>query len=404
MDEYTGEKLFYSAKGKNASVVQPRHFTTKKTATIDHVVPVDQLKKQYSGNISKEQLKRIANSDFNLAVTAEALNKSKSNMSNHEYLYRQLKNGNPESLTTTYNMIQKEISAKIGISGDIAVTRVSEKVGKMSKVNKKDLKTFTDTVGGKTGSTLNRGTDAGLMTLTISSINNLTLVAAGKKDLDNALKDIGHDAGGSFVSAAGLDLVKGAVSDIAKICKNPKFAKILQKDVPIVQISTIIMVSNSAIRFINDDISGEECLTEILMNGVGAFAYSLGMAVGGPAGAVIGSIVVAQISKSILEYRQCQKLNEEKEQQISCIVSEALVEMEKQRKYLQQIITQKYDRWDNAFDSGFEQIFASAIENDVDGISNGLNTILCIFNERAKFETIQEFNTFFDNADSVLTL
>ena len=137
---------------------------------------------------------------------------------------------------------------------------------------------------------------------------------------------------------------------------------------------------------------------------VGAFAYSLGMAVGGPAGAVIGSIVVAQISKSILEYRQCQKLNEEKEQQISCIVSEALVEMEKQRKYLQQIITQKYDRWDNAFDSGFEQIFASAIENDVDGISNGLNTILCIFNERAKFETIQEFNTFFDNADSVLTL
>ena len=49
--------------------------------------------------------KKNINSDFNVAFTSETLNRSKSRMSNHEYLYEKFKVGNSESLTTTHNIL-----------------------------------------------------------------------------------------------------------------------------------------------------------------------------------------------------------------------------------------------------------------------------------------------------------
>ncbi|MBP3887728.1 MAG: hypothetical protein J6F30_08790, partial [Cellulosilyticum sp.] len=161
-DEYTGEKLYYSSKGQ-ASIGSQRHFTTKTTANVDHVVPLDQIKNKYSGKVSKAQLKRIANSDHNLAVTSESLNKSKSNMSNHEYLYKQLKKGTPESITTTYNMLHKEIVASITMSADVNITRVSEKTGNILNVNKKILEKTTNKMGCITSSIVSSGSAAALM-------------------------------------------------------------------------------------------------------------------------------------------------------------------------------------------------------------------------------------------------
>ena len=73
IDEYTGERVFYSSKG---------HYTTKKTANVDHIVPLDQLIKQYGNEISKSDLKRIANADSIFAITNEALNSAKSKSKN----------------------------------------------------------------------------------------------------------------------------------------------------------------------------------------------------------------------------------------------------------------------------------------------------------------------------------
>ena len=403
-DEYTGEKLYYSSKGKTATVEQPRHYSTEKTANVDHVVPIDQMIDKYGGVVSKEQLRRITNSDYNLAVTSEARNKSKLNMSNHEYLYKKFKNGTAESITTTYNMLQNEATATVSNFADVIVTSVSEKTGKVLKVDKKILRQTTNKIGDTTHSAVNSGTSAALMSLATSSINNITFFASGEKDLDEALRDVGRDAAGSFVGAEGLDLTQQAISDILKHCRNSERAKMLSMDLPIAEISTIIMVGNSVIKYISDDITAEECVTEILMNGAGAMAYSLGMVIGGPAGAIISSVVVAQISITVLEYKQAKKLSTEKECQINHLVGEALIEMEKQRKNLQQMINEKYTEWDVVFDVGFKQIFVSAIDNNVDGITEGLNTILCIFNERAKFCTINEFNLFFDDSDSILVL
>lgn len=404
IDEYTGEKLYYSSKGITATFEQNRHFSTRKTANVDHIVPIDQMISKYGVDISNEQLKRITNSDYNLAITSEAINKSKSNMSNHEYLYKQFKNGESESIKTIYNMLEKEISAKTAITADVTVTKYSEKVGNLVSSNKNKLNGVTSKVANSTGSAVYSGTSTALTSLTVSSINNIVLIATGEKKINVALKDVAIDTTGSFVSAAGLDLVQQAIVEIVKHFEDSKIAQMLNKDLPIAEIAIMIMIGNSVIRFINDEISVEECVTEILMNGVGVLAYHLGMVLGGPVGAIVSTIVMGQISKAVIEYKQFLEVNEEKEIQINTIVRDALIEMEIQRCNLRNMIKEEFKDWDTAFNNGYKLIFISALENDVDGISKGIDSILSVFNEKSKFTTLNEFNEFFDDLEAVLTI
>ncbi len=402
-DEYTGKKLFYSKNGVNAAVGQERHYTTETTANVDHVIPIDTMIERYGDKITPEQLKKITNSDYNLAITSEKINKAKGKMSNHEYLYKQFREGNSKSITTTYNMLHREATANIANHSAVTVTAVSNNVGNVLKIDSTSLNKEAENTARTTGRAMQSGTDAALISLTVSSINNLVSVATGEKDLGTAVKDIARDTVTSAVSGAGLQLAQEAVVGVANFAGNTAMVTALQ-NLPVAQIAVAISVGNSVMRFINDDISAEECVTEILLNGAGILAFNIGMTVGGPAGAIIASVVVGQISKTILEYKQTQKLNAEKERKFNSIVCEALLEMEKQRKNLQQMIAEKYSHWDNSFDNGFKLIYISAIENDIDGITDGLNSILSIFNKNAKFSTIEEFNVFFDNIDAELTL
>lgn len=404
VDEYSGDTLYYSNKGIHSDSGKRRHFTTNKTANVDHIVPIDQMIDKYGKSVSKEQLKRITNSDYNLAITSEARNKSKKAQSNHEYLYKQLKEGKPENLTTTYNMLQKEIASNVAIRADVTTTRVTEAIGNVSKIDKKTLKSRIDKTAGTVGNAMYTGTSAALMSLTVSSINNIVFIAIGEKKINEAIKDIAQDTSGSFVSGVGVDLAQRTVADVAKYCGTSNVAQILSKDLPIAEISAMIMVGNSVRKFIDDDISAEECVTEIVMNGVGVLAYQLGMVAGGPAGAIIASLVVGQISKTVLEYKQVKKINSQKQNQINTIVRDALVTMESQRKNLKQMIQLEYQQWDEAFDEGFKLIFSGNMENDAEEIAIGLDSILAVFNGKCRFKTLEEFNIFFENTEAILTL
>ena len=116
-DAYTKEKIFYASHD---------HFTPNTTANIDHIETIDGLIKEYGKDVSKEELKRVLNSDYNLAVTSEALNKAKSSQSNHEYLLQQIKKGHPKDLKTSYNMLSKELSAKMAIKTEINTMKVTK--------------------------------------------------------------------------------------------------------------------------------------------------------------------------------------------------------------------------------------------------------------------------------------
>lgn len=389
IDEYTGERVFYSSKG---------HYTTKTTSNIDHVIPIDQLTKRYGKDVSKAELKSIANSDYNLATTSEALNKAKSNMSNHEYLWKKLKNGDPEDFTTTYNMLHKEASSETAVFARVKTSKISTKVKKLTKNN------IDFNPSKSVGKAVNAGTASALIALTISSCNNLAQIAAGEKSIGEAVKDIAFDSGSSFVSSAGVSLMQDGVVNICKEYASKDIAKFVAQDLPIAEITTVVMVGRSVLRCLNGEITEEECATEIILNGAGYFAFKIGMLCGGPAGAVVASLIVSQISATVLKYQQEKKIAAKRMAQFNRIVSDALIALEKQKNILADFREKERENLAKAFNTGFEYIQLSILQNNVDGITDGLNCILSVFNEKCAFQSLDEFNDFFDNEEAVLVL
>ena len=389
IDEYTGERVFYSSKG---------HYTTKTTANIDHVIPIDQLTKRYGKDVSRAELKSIANSDYNLATTSEALNKAKSNMSNHEYLWKKLKNCDPEDFTTTYNMLHKEASSETAVFASVKTSKISTKVKKLTKNN------IDFNPSKSVGKAVNAGTASALIALTISSCNNLAQIAAGEKSIGEAVKDIAFDSGSSFVSSAGVSLMQDGVVNICTEYASKDIAKFVAQDLPIAEITTAVMVGRSVLRCLDGEITEEECATEIILNGAGYFAFKIGMLCGGPAGAVVASLIVSQISATVLKYQQEKKIAAKRMAQFNRIVSDALIALEKQKDILADFREKEREKLAKAFNTGFEYIQISILQNNVDGITDGLNCILSVFNEKCTFQSLDEFNEFFDDENAVLVL
>ncbi len=242
------------------------------------------------------------------------------------------------------------------------------------------------------------------MSLTVSGLNNIALVASGEKDIKNASIDTFKDTSGSFISVVGIDLMQKAISEVVNQGSNKEIFRLLGNGLPIAEIAAGVMIGNSVIRYINYEISIEECVSEVIVNGAGVIAYTLGMAFGGPAGAIVSSMIMAQISNTVLEYREMIRYSKEKTAKLNSIVAQALIEMEYQRNYLKNVITSKFAYWDKQINKGFEEIFSAAFTKDSDGIANGLHKILGVFGEHVKFKTQDDFDKFFFNEDSALVL
>lgn len=394
-DEYSGDKIYYSYKGKD-NIHGDRHYTTEKTANVDHIKPIDKLKEQYakdvaSGKITKQQLKDIANSDYNLAVTSESRNKAKGGDSNFEYLKKQFEKGEAEDFNTAFTMIQKQIQSDTAVAFNVTGCKVDNFLSNNLNLNPEVLNELTK----QTSNAVSSGTGAAFMSMTVSTVNNIVLMATEKKGVKEAVSDIIEDTGNSFVSAAGIDLLQSSLKKSADLVSNESVKKFLSKDIPIQDISSMIMVGDSVLRFINDDITAEECVTEIVLNGVGSIAYVLGETLGGSAGAILSTVVVGKISKCVIEYQEKTKIQRKKDNRFNEITAAALIEMEEQRQELQELIDTKNNSFLEHVTEGYKTIMLSTLNEDVEGLAKGLDEILSVVQKEVKFKSIQQFDNFF---------
>ncbi|MGE4284708.1 MAG: hypothetical protein AB7G87_13520 [Clostridia bacterium] len=392
-DEYTGKKIHYSQTEKGT-------LKGKDVANTDHVTPIEVIKQRYGDSLPAEDLNEMTNADANLAMTNQQLNQSKGQLTNGEYLLKQWKEGKPVNATTTYNMLKVQVQSEVAIFTDANGRKIANAASKAFVTAAPAVNQAREyAVSG-----LNAGMDVAIVTMTISTINNIVLCASGEKSVKEAGKEILQMTGSSFVAGTAVDILQRASMDLAGKSGFDILSNVANGGLPVAEISAAIMISNSVIKYVNGDIDGEQCVTEILMNGAGVIAYSLGMSVGGPAGAVIASVICSQVCKAMIDYKNIEKLSKEKLARVNSIATEALTEMEYQRNILKNMVKEKYQKWDSAFDNGFEHIFISTLNNDVEGISSGLNRILSIFGETVSFSSREEFNEFFDDEKAVLTL
>lgn len=397
-DEYTGKPIYYSDRGQSAGKDAGRHYTTATTANTDHIQPVDVLIQRYGGEISAEDLRRIANSDYNLAMTNEQLNKAKGNQTNIQYLHSQLQHGTPENLTTSANMIAAQISADVHVGIDVGATKIRNAVD--AHISSDAIQQTSRMVGEKTVSAAHAGASTAMITLTVSGLNNLAYVASGKKDLDTALRDVASDTANSFVSGAGLSITQEIIREAAQKSGAEALKKVAAQELPIAELALAAMVAGSVTRYINGEISGEDCAVEILLNGAGSLAYQLGFAFGGPVGAVVASIVMTQMTNTILEYRQEKKIQKERVAEIDAVLSQAIFEISRQKDDLVSYAKAELKHWDDTISSGFDTILQSAVNQDITGITQGLNTILALFNSQVIYPTLEDFERDFYNPDA----
>ena len=381
IDEYTGEKIYYSSKNK---------YRTNKTCNIDHIKPIDGLIKRYNGKLTVKEIKALANSDFNLAATSEKLNKSKGALENHQYLIRQIKSKNPENIKTTYNMLKTQVESELAINATVATKKLIDTSGKLLNIDKGVLSDSSIKYGMLVGNSVYSGTEASLISLTTSTINNIVSVAIGEKDIDKATKDVFNDAKSSFVISSGVNLINNSILNKFPLDK-----------MAISKISSSAIIGNIVFKYINGEISEKECVSDIIINGIGEIARGLSGTNVYLASTIIISKIITEINKSIIEYKNITKLSKEKLKMIDEIETMALIEMEYQRNILKDNIIKQFNYWDNQFDEGFEEIFISNMSNDVDGMSNGLEKILNIFDKEVRFKTSEEFDEFFmdDNSE-----
>lgn len=342
-------------------------------AQADHIDPVSNVYKRHKDNpfLADEDIKEVVNRDSNFQEISRHENASKQDIS-------ELQKGIE---SRDLGRIAKGLKAQIETDALLAGCSVKNAAGAV-----------LDIVKNKGGEAINTGAQTALVALTVSGLHNLASLASGEKDLETALKDVAIDTASSFVSGTGLKMTQEVVTGMANVMGANQVADFVAGGIPVAEIAAVVMTARCVKQYLDGEISGEGCAVQILTNGAGVLAYQFGALIGGPAGAVVASIITTQITNSILEYRQEQKINRARDAEISRVLSHAMAEIAHQRDLLEGYVTEELKRWDNTIQTGFGIILHSATEENCFGVVHGLNVILALFNTQVLYPNLEDFD------------
>ena len=195
-------------------------------------------------------------------------------------------------------------------------------------------------------------------------------------------------------------MAQETVAGIASVCGADRMANFVANEFPSAEIAMAVMTFNTMKRYLDGEISAEDCAVQFIANGAGTLAYQMGAVIGGPAGAMIASVVMTQVTNAILEYRQAERIQAKRVSEINCVLSHAMEEIARQRDILEDYVHKELARWDDTINSGFEMILSSAMNEDSNGVAHGLNRILSLFNEHVLYPTLDDFDRDFYDLDA----
>lgn len=151
-------------------------------------------------------------------------------------------------------------------------------------------------------------------------------------------------------------------------------------------------IGNSAIKYLNGEISAEEFADEIVQHGTAigiATITSVAVPIIGP---FISYIAVKAVSL-IHETKKHMNNYLLKEEAIRSLEHKAIAEMECQRNNFRSIVQKNLDEWDATVEDAFYQMIIASFEDSfsLDRIVEGLDGILSLCGEKAKFHSLNEW-------------
>lgn len=417
IDEYTGERIFYNAN---------KHIN-KRQSNVDHIVPLDEQIRRYGSALKPEQIKNMANDDWNLANTNASLNKSKGALNNHEYLAKKYTeagaakvNEVSETLvgkkvfktkqgavdcpdaTTSFNMLKEEAKAEAHIRTQATKYKIENTVDELKNGEIIDPKLKAAMPSVKKAAAA--GSEAAFVTATVSGLTNLVGVVKGEQDIKQAVKNVGKDTVRSFGSGAGISVVQDGVVAVAKKAGAKDFARLAGKNLPIMQLTMAVEIGGIVANYLDGNISGEECAGQIVCGTAGVLAANMAFVMGGPVAAAAVTLVVGEISKAVTKYQMERRLDKKRQAEFKNIINTALQSLSEQKQRIDAYNEARGAYITAAFDGGLELVMQGVYAVDEKSITQGLNNILTVFNQKCTFQSLDEFNKFFADKDAVLRL
>ena len=393
-----------NSDGENVSTKWAEH-----SSETDHINALKDVhsKVKYNPFLTDEDFKEIMNSDENYRLLSKADNASKGEKNDWKIILDKNSNISTEG---KIHMAKEKIKSDAVLTGKFA-TRTVENAGKEFISGAKDTLISS------------------AIPLVTEATRKLINVAQGKESFGEAAKDMGKVAVNVAVVGGKNKLLVDIVSSQLSNSKSAVLKNIAGSNGvgQIVTVATI--VQQSAVRYINGEISGEEFIEEVGVRGTtmvaGMIGGQVGRELGGIIGAAIGTVaipgvgtgvgyvageVIGQLLGTIITtvacsaiisfYNTYKHLNDYKlkENQIRKLETEALREMENQRGKFRKIVENKYKVWDKTIQEGFEQILINACEEtyNLAGVTEGLDKILSLFGKKVKFSTIEEYENQLD--------
>lgn len=396
-------------EGENISSAWAGH-----SAETDHINALKDVHKiaRHDPFLTDEDFKEIMNSEENYRILPKSLNTSKGDKSDWQLITDKDSDISSEG---RLQMAKEKVRADITLQGKFAV-RTAQNMGK-------------EFVSGATDTLVNSA-----IPLTAEAVRRMVLVAQGKQSFKEAATDMGKTVvniavvGGTkqlTVDAISAQLANSQSEILKNIAGSGDVAKI---------IAVAAIVQESAVKYINGEITGEEFIEEVGEKGVtmvaGMIGGQVGMEIGGVIGGIIGTITLPGIGtvsgmvageavgrmlgtvittvacSAIVSFVHASRHLDDyklKEHQIRKLESEALREMEQQRNEFRHLVEQQYKLWDDTMMNNFNQVVTCACKEtfDIQGVTDGLANILSLFGKDVAFKNLAEYE---NQLDMPLTL
>lgn len=387
-DSITGEiihKSHTAAKRKYQQGSESKAWV-KHASETDHVISLEKGHRILSKNpfLRNEDVAYILNQKSNFRETAKSFNSSKQEKTDLTMMCEET-----VPLQGKIELLQSNVNAAGHITKDTLIISGRNGCGEF-------------TIGAKDA--LNQSARLILATSTREMIE----VLKGEKTLKDATRNTGKTA----ISIAACGGANRLVGTALKSVSNKAVSSLLKSGHvnTMMQVSCVILDSMG--DYVNGNISEGEFVEQVKEKGIDILGVMLGSCVGQIlipipyVGAMVGSMIVSTVCGEV--YRTYKKIADasyaSEAAKINSVAEAALREMQTHREHLQALVINEYEGWDKIFDESYQSILEATFNNDVEGIAQGLENILSVFNGQIQFKTEEEFSAFFDAPNAIFVL
>lgn len=396
-DPYTGDVLTLT---KAEARMKYGDNWTKHLAEADHKIALKKRYEQTKDNpwLTNDDIKASSNSTDNLEVVSRKFNNAKRSRSNEEFV-------------TDDEYLQKT-GVKLSEKG-------KQKAIESEKATQKALKRkdFRDSTRNliKTGHNAGKAAaqNAGITSLTMSGILNITAVIKGEKSAEDAIADTVVDTGKAaatgYAMGGGLTTISHSLSG-----SSSKFLRALsESNVPGKVITAVIVTGDTLKRYGNGEITIQECLIELGEKGLNfattGYSMAVGQAlipipvVGAAVGALVGSMLTSNYYNQLITTLQTKELEHQERLRIIAECERAAQEARAFREELEKYLQSYFREYQDCFDDALATIHTSFQMGDADGVIAGANQITRKLGGNVRYNNMSEFkNYLLDDSTDIL--